>query len=357
MSMAKMKMNELKLNELKLTELPPQNSATPWPTRNWPTGAAPQAPGFAAAVDAVWDLPDGAGATLALLVAHHGEIVCERYADGVDATTALQSWSMAKSITHALAGLLVGDGVLDIDAPILAPEWQTPGDPRAAITARHLLDMRSGLSWVEDYVDGSVSDVIPMLFGAGSADVAHFAADKPLEHAPGSVFYYSSGTTNLLARHLGRLVGGGAAGMAQFMAQRLFGPLGMSSATPKFDDAGTFKGSSFCFCSARDFARFGHLFLRDGLWEGRRLLPPGWVDYARTMTFREPVDKHRHYGAHWWIADDGQTFYASGYETQRIIVAPAHDAIVVRLGNTPAAFGALVGDRVLALLDALPDAG
>ena len=357
-----------------LPELPRQHAATAWPTREWPSREWPsqewpaqerpaqdragRGAALAAATAAVWDLPAGAGATLALLVVHRGAIIYERYAPGTHAATSLPSWSMAKSITQALAGMLVHDGRLDIDAPIDALEWRAPGDPRAAITTRHLLEMRSGLAWVEDYVDRGVSDVIEMLWGSGSGDVAHYAAVKPLAHAPGSFFYYSSGTTNILARHLGDLVGGGRGdAMAQFMAARLFQPLGMTTATPRFDAAGTFIGSSFCFCSARDFARFGLLFLRDGVWDGRRLLPAGWVDYARTMTFREPVAPHGNYGAQWWIADDGATFYASGYETQRIVVAPARDAIVVRLGTTPAAFGALVGERVLAVLETLPAVG
>ena len=364
---------------MKLPELPQQPQAVPWPTRQWRSArAVAPAERFDAATSALWDLPEGAGATLALLVVQHGVIVYERYAEGVDANTPLRSWSMAKSVTQALAGMLVLDGKLDINAPINPPEWQGAQDPRAAITTRHLLEMRSGLAWNEDYVDRGVSDVMEMLWGSGSEDVAHFAAAKPLVHTPGSVFYYSSGTTNILARHLGALVsdrpvgqaplgdaplgdaplgdrsGASEASMLRYMRERLFAPLGMTSATPKFDAAGTFIGSSFCFCTARDFARFGLLFLRDGIWDGQRLLPEGWVDYTRTMTHREQVEPHSHYGAQWWIADDEVTFYASGYETQRIVVAPHRDSLVVRLGNTPGEFGPSVALRVLAVLEALP---
>lgn len=362
---------------MSLPPLPTQRADVPWPTQRWAT-AQPQTnrARFTASAQALWDLPEGAGHTQALLVVQEGSIVYEHYADGIDESTTLQSWSMAKSITQALTGLLVKDGRLDIDAPVAAREWQAAGDPRAAITTRHLLAMRSGLAWNEDYVDAGVSDVIEMLFASGKSDVAHFAAAKPLAHAPGSVFYYSSGTTNILARHLGVVVGGavvgrgvvgggslrdevvgevndGGAGMLTFMRERLFAPLGMNSATPRFDDCGTFIGSSFCFCTAQDFARFGLLYLRDGVWDGQRLLPVGWVDQARSISFRETAEANRHYGAQWWIADDETTFYASGYETQRIVVSPQKDALIVRLGQTPAAFGPMVDQRLFALLETL----
>jgi CubicO group peptidase (beta-lactamase class C family) len=127
--------------------------------------------------------------------------------------------------------------------------------------------MTSGLRFVEDYVDDSISHCIDMLFGAGQADVAGYAAALPLDHPPDSVFNYSSGTTNIVSRIVGNAVGGGEAAMRAFMEAELFGPLGMTSADPRFDAAGTFIGSSFLYCTARDFARFGQLYLGDGVWE------------------------------------------------------------------------------------------
>ena len=154
--------------------------------------------------------------------------------------------------------------------PAAVPEWLAAGDPRRAITLQQLLEMRSGLRFAEDYVDAGVSDVIEMLFGTGQHDVAAFAADFPLDHAPGTVWSYSSGTTNIVSRIVGDVVGGGEAGHARASSsERLFGPLGMASADPRFDDAGTFVGSSFLYATARDFARFGYLYLRDGVWDGR----------------------------------------------------------------------------------------
>ena len=241
---------------------------------------------------------------------------------------------MAKSMLHAVVGLLVKDGRLDLDAPADVPEWSAPGDPRHAITVRHLLAMRDGLDFAEDYVDDRTSDVIAMLFGDGQADMAHFAADRPLAAAPDTRFNYSSGTTNIISAVVARQLGPGAPYEA-FLHERLFGPLGMASARPEFDAAGTWVASSYVRATARDFARFGLLYLRDGVWDGTRLLPEGWVDYGRTIESVDPEDGP--YGAHWWgvAGDTLGTFRASGYEGQSITICPALDLIVVRLGKTP----------------------
>ena len=195
------------------------------------------------------------GLSLALLLMHRGEVVFERYGTQpdtifgpggpVDADTTLISWSMAKSITHAAVGLLVGDGLLELDRPAAVPSWR--GTPKESITLQDLLDMRSGLEWVEDYVDDQVSHCIEMLFGAGQHDMAAYAAALPVVAAPGSTWNYSSGTTNIICRIVGDVVGGGREGMEAFLAERLFGPAGMTSAIPKFDTAGTFVGSSYVY--------------------------------------------------------------------------------------------------------------
>jgi len=246
---------------------------------------------------------------------------------------------MAKSITQALVGLAVGEGLLDVHAPADAPVWRGAGDPRAAITLDHLLRMSSGLAWVEDYSPDNPSDVIDMLFGKGAGDVAAFAEATPLAHQPGTFFYYSSGATNIVCACLGRALAARGPAMEAFMHERLFGPLGMASAMPRFDEAGTFIGSSFCFCTPRDFARFGLLYLRDGMWEGRRLLPEGWVDYARTPTFQQAgAEADGRYGAHWWLDIAGPgSFSANGYEGQHIVLCPDRDLIIVRHGATPTA--------------------
>jgi CubicO group peptidase (beta-lactamase class C family) len=250
---------------------------------------------------------------------------------------------VAKSVTHALAGLLVLDGKLDLHAPADVPEWRSAGDPRGAVTLDQLLRMSSGLKFTEAYVPGEPSDVIEMLFGTGQADTAAFAASFPLAHPPDDFFSYSSGTTNIVSRCLARALGGSGAAFEAFMRERLFDPLGMTSATARFDAAGTFIGSSFVFATARDFARFGQLYRQDGVWEGRRLLPEGWVRYARTPTFQQEGCIDGPYGAHWWLDLAGPgSFSANGYEGQYIVVSPHRDLVLVRHGVTPEADQPLV---------------
>ena len=325
------------LNAPTRTELPPlpdQARGTPWPTEAWPQ-AAPGADVAAASLDAGVDRlfaanpNDATGETLALAVVHRGRLVLEQYADGKTADDTFISWSMAKSILHAYVGVLVGSGRLDPEAPAAVPEWAGPGDPRAAITLEQLLRMVDGLDFIEDYVDGENSNVIDMLFQSGKEDVAAYVARCPAAHPPGTVWNYSSGTSNVVSRIVGAAVAAGGEDMAAFMQRTLFDPLGMRSATARFDAAGTFIGSSFVFATARDFAKFGLLYLRDGVWDGKRLLPSGWVDHARRVT---PASNGE-YGAHWWLATDGSgVFHASGYQGQYIAVVPDRDLVVVRLG-------------------------
>lgn len=321
---------------MSLIPLPAQPAGTPWPTFAWPDGE-PLAGPAAAHLDSAF-APDSLGRigrTDALLVVRGGRIVYERYGAGLSAANTFPSWSKAKSMTHALTGLLVGDGLVDIHAPADAPEWRGEGDPRGAITLDQLLRMSSGLKFTEEYGPDAPSDVIPMLFGEGQADVAAFAARFPLIHVPGVVMAYSSGTTNIIARALARALDARGPDFEAFMRRRLFEPLGMTSPIPKFDDAGTFIGSSFCFCTARDFARFGLLYLRDGVWEDQRLLPEGWVDHARTRT-PAAHDDAEPYGAQWWLGLGGPgSFSANGYDGQYTVVVPDLDLVLVRHGATP----------------------
>ncbi len=327
-----------------LMALPAQPDAVPWPTEHWarsePDCADPDR--LETLADEIFDLTPAQGVTHALLVVSKGRLCYERYDAGANAFYLQYSWSMAKSVTQALIGLLVRDGRLDLYGPAPVPEWQQ--DERRHITLDQLLRMSSGLAFQEDYVDGVVSDVIPMLMYEGRHDTGAFAAAKPLEHAPGTFWSYASGTTNILCRILKETVGGGASGMLRFMNDELFEPLGVRTATPKFDTSGTFIGSSYLLAIPQDFARFGLLYLRGGTWDGREILPGEWVDYARSPTFHTDDEC---YGAHWWMnpANPAQ-FYASGYDGQRILCDPVRDLIIVRLGRTPAEEVDYVWDRV-----------
>ena len=322
---------------MRLADLPSQPVGVAWPTRDWLLGTLPSRHPAAAMLQEVFE-PEGVaevGETDAILVVQGGRLIVESYGPGRGPGDTCHSWSMAKSITHALVGLLVKDGRLDIHASADAPEWRGPGDPRAAITLDQLLRMSSGLKFTEIYVPGESSDVIEMLFGRGQDDVAAFAAAFPLAHAPDTVWSYASGTSNIVSRCAARALGESGPAFEQWMRERLFGPLGMTSALPKFDTAGTFIGSSFCFCTPRDFARFGLLYLRDGVWEGERLLPEGWVDYARTKT-PSSGGADGTYGAHWWLDTAGPgSFSANGYDGQYIGIVPDLDLVIVRNGRTP----------------------
>ena len=280
------------------------------------------------------------GRSLARVVMQSGEVVFERYGTQpdtmfgpggpVDADTTLISWSMAKSITHAAVGILVGDGLLDPAAPAPVPSWK--GTEKETITLQHLLNMKSGLQFVEDYVDEGVSNCLEMLYGAGAADMAAYAAGLPLIHEPGAVWNYSSGTTNIISRIVGDLVGD----MEVFLRDRLFGPSGMHSAIPKFDEVGTFVGSSYVYATARDFGKFGELYRNDGVAaDGTRVLPVGWRDHARTQAAFDP-EENLGYGAQWWLLPDFPGSYCChGYEGQRVIVLPDAELVLVHLGKVP----------------------
>ncbi len=337
-----------------LVALPPQPAGVAWPTHDWPTAALP-AGADAAAVDAALaacDRVDPAlGETRAVVVVQGGRIVAERYMRGYAATTRLVSWSMAKSITQALVGIAVKQGRVDIDRAMGHPRWPA-GDARNAVTWRQWLQMVDGLDYHEIGMRDPVrNDAARMLFGDGRLDVAAFAASLAQIHPAGSHWNYNTAGIELIDDALGRVFAPGAgaaerrARVAGLLRDELFAPLGMSSALPEFDAAGTFLGGSLVYATARDFARFGLLYLRDGVWDGRRVLPAGWVDFART---RGPAPNGATYGAGWWITPpagdaarphaltpDGPSdlFTAQGHEGQIITVVPSKDLVVVRLGR------------------------
>jgi CubicO group peptidase (beta-lactamase class C family) len=363
----------------KLVPLPHQPDDVPWPTTAWPTASLPAGiatPAFERALAAV-DARDAAlGETRAIVVIHRGKLVAERYMAGYTAETPLLSWSMAKSVTQALVGIAVRRGLVDIDKPMGNTHWRSD-DPRAAIPWRAWLNMVDGQKYSEiGAPDPTRNDAARMLFGEGRLDVAAFAASLPLAHPPGSHWNYNSAGINLIADALGRaLVPVGDANMRRarmfaLMKGELFDAIGMTSAEPEFDRTGTFIGSAFVYATARDWAKFGYLYLRDGVWDGRRILPEGWVDFARTKTTAGDCDI---YGAGFWITasegagkpfpslvQDGprDLFIAQGHEGQLVVIVPSKDLVVVRLGlfDDRKGFGAL-GAWVSAIVTAFPDVG
>jgi len=276
--------------------------------------------------------------TRAVVVLHEGRLKAERYAPGFGPHTPMLGWSLSKSASHALVGLAVRQHGLDPHAPVGFSEWAADG--RAAITAEHLLRMTSGLAFDES--PSLWNDVNTMLFL--TADMAAFAAERPLEHPPGSHWSYASGSSLLIHRLLRRHLGDAA--YHRFPRDALFDPIGADSALWETDSAGTFVGSSYLYMSARDWARLGLLYLRDGVWNGTRLLPEGWAADACKPTAVAPGGR---YGSHWWVnggagralhersfpALPGDMCWASGFEQQWVILVPGHDLVIVRLGVTP----------------------
>ena len=271
------------------------------------------------------------GTPFAFVVLHEGKVVAERYREGLDAHTRLLSWSMAKSFTNALAGVMYGDGLVDVFAPTGIPEWQ--GDERAAITLNDLMQMQSGLQWNEDY--GNRSDVNLMLHR--EKDMGLYALDKPLEHKPGTFWYYSSGSTNIVMRYLR----GKFASDKEFLTyyrERLFAPLGIHNPVFEPDMSGTPVGSSYLYITAREFASLGQLYLDDGVFQGQRILPEGWVDYTVTPA----SDSKDGYGSFFWLNKDKfwpdipeDMFNCQGHDGQEIFIIPSKDLVVVVLGYSP----------------------
>ena len=271
------------------------------------------------------------GTPFAFVVLHEGAIVAERYREGITADTRLLSWSMGKSFTNALVGLMAGDGLVDIHAPMDIPQWQD--DNRKAITLNDLMQMQSGLEWNEDY--GNRSDVNLMLHR--EEDMGLFALSKPLMAKPGTHWYYSSGSTNIVMRYLR----GKFASDTEFLTyirSRLFEPLGIRNACFEPDMSGTPVGSSYLYVTARDYARFGQLYLDDGLVGPTRILPEGWVSYTATPA----SDSQGGYGAFFWLNQNKKCpdapedmFSCQGHDGQEIYIIPSRDLVVVVLGYSP----------------------
>jgi CubicO group peptidase (beta-lactamase class C family) len=302
--------------------------------------------------------------TRAVVVVWRGRIIAERYAPGFGPAMPLAGWSLGKGIASALAAILVRDGKLDVDKPGLFAEWQGEGDPRAGITLDHLLRMTSGLDF--DAPHGRIlSDVRKMLFRKG--DAARYARARPSIAPPGESWIYGSGSSILVSELIRRASGEGHAERFNFPRRALFAPLGMASAVLEPDAAGTFLAAAFAYASARDWARFGLFLLRDGVWEGRRILPQGWLRYSVT-----PTDvSDGQYGAHFWrrvpgflrpyytprrsLPDDG--FYMLGHDGQMVAMIPSRDLVVVRLGLSRRRNAWDPDELVADVLKALPGGG
>jgi CubicO group peptidase (beta-lactamase class C family) len=325
------------------------------PTAPWPDGECSSPPSAPLTQVLADDALAGPGLR-AVLVIDRGQLVAERYGAGFSAQTPLLGWSMSKTVIAGLIGMLIKDGKLTLDQSGFWPA----GDGRERIKLSDLLAMSSGLHFNEAY--GAVSDVTAMLYLR--PDMAAFAHDQPLDHPPGEVWSYSSGTAVLLSRIMQDAAG---ANSADFVAQRLFKPLGMTSATMEADEHGTLVGSSYTFATAHDWARYGQFLLQDGVWKDTRLLPEGYV--AMMATPVKASGGQYGMGQTWlWGSDAAHPgenpdtafgippdiFYLSGHDGQTVAVIRSRQLVIVRLGLTPGALRYSPQPLIKAILAATP---
>lgn len=290
-------------------------------------------------VDHAFDEPSGKPSrrTRAILVVYKGEIIAEKYAEGFDQNSPQMGWSMTKSLTNAFMGHLVLKGSLKMASNAAIWEWRQ--DERKFITMDHLMRMSSGLQWKENY--SGPSSATNMLFKTRFMGI--YAADNKLRYKPGEVFYYSSGTTNILSRLIRQVYNEDR--YYRYPYEELFYKIGMYSLVMEPDAGGTYVGSSYSYATARDWARFGLLFLNNGVWNGEQLLPEDWVKYSTTPTTGA---KRGEYGAQFWLnaGESGNTsnrmypdvptdlYWADGFEGQNVFILPSRQLVVVKLSQT-----------------------
>jgi CubicO group peptidase (beta-lactamase class C family) len=322
----------------------PDPSTQPWPMGDVlpqePLPAVIDAAKLKAAVNAAFQPAEGL--TAAFVVTWKGRLIAERYGEGLTAQTPLEGWSMGKSVTATLFGILVKDGVYDLDQPAPIPEWQTPGDPRAKIRISDILHMSSGLRirapQDPDYdPTGPYPDHVYLYTGGGNS--FHYAATRPLQWPPNTVGRYHN-TDPVLISYLIRLgIEKRGDDYLSFPQRALFDKVGIRTMVIETDPFGNFLGQGYEVGSGRDWARLGNLYLQDGVWNGERILPEGYTKFVSTPAPAWVADKRPIYGAFFWLNSDGRypiprdAYYMSGAGGQTTLMIPSHDLVVVRLGH------------------------
>jgi CubicO group peptidase (beta-lactamase class C family) len=283
------------------------------------------------------------GDVFAFMVVHKGIPVVEAYKPQFNRKTRFLSWSMAKSFINAMVGILVKQGKLDVMQPTGIDEWK--GDERNKITLNNLMQMQSGLKWNEDY--GNLSDVTLMLHC--ESDMAHFAMDRPVAYPAGTHWYYSSGATNIVSCLIRRQFSNDSSYYV-FANNQLFNKIGAPDAVFEVDPTGTRIGSSYLYATARDYARFGLLFENDGVFNGERILPEGWVKYSTSVASASDGK----YGSFFWLnrgkslpSAPEDMFACDGHDGQHIYILPTQQLVVVVLGYSPTSKGGIDTNRLL----------
>ena len=299
----------------------------------------PSDPGLKAALDHAFEEPATPPfrRTKAVVVVHDGAVIAERYADGIGIDTPLLGFSMTKSVVNAVLGILTQQGRISPSLPAPIAEWRGAADPRREIEVEHLMRMTSGLAL--DETNSGFDPASQMVYLHN--DMAGFAAKAAILAPPGTRWAYSSPTTQLLARIIRDIVGGPEQTLA-FAWRELFNPLGMRNVTLEFDATGTLQGSSYMLASARDWARFGLLYLNDGVIGGRRILHEDWVDFSAAATldtdygagFWTNRSEHEHAKGRVRLGIPRDAFFASGDLGQRVVILPSQHLVIVRLGDS-----------------------
>ncbi len=298
--------------------LPAQAKCVPWPTTQWPTGPIPPGVDPNAVADTGRQML-ASGAT-SVVVVYAGRVVYEDYAAGHGPNVVEPSFSMSKSFTSTVIGLLVQQGKLHLDARAPVREWSGASDPHRAITLRNILNMSSGLQWNEIYSDVPGSDVMQMVLR--EPDEAAYVIAKPLAHAPGTYWNYSTGDTAVLGRIISRTVHVAGPSYEQYLHTTLLDPLGITPVSIGFDQTGDWAAGWSTNMSTRNFAKLGLLYLRNGVWAGSQFLSPKWVEFVRTPS---PADAG--YGGQFWLQPDG-SFRMVGLYGQAVHIVPQSDLIV-----------------------------
>ena len=345
----------------------PDPSTQPWPMGDaLPREALPaglDAAKVKQAVDAAFE--PAAGMTAAFVVTWKGRLIAERYGDGISRQTPLESWSMGKSVTASLMGVLIRQGVYDLGQPAPIPEWQGAGDLRAKIRIADLLRMSSGLRirapQDPDYdPSGPYPDHVYLY--TGGINAFQYAATRPLQWPPGTVGRYRN-TDPVLVNYLVRLgVERRGEEYLSFPQRALFDKIGIRTMVLETDPYGNFLTQGYELASGRDWARLGNLYLQDGMWNGERILPEGYVRFVSSLAPAWAADHRPVYGGFFWLNGDGsfpvprETYYMAGAGGQFALVVPSHDLVVVRLGHYRggAAGSDALGKALALLMQAVP---
>lgn len=321
----------------------PDPARTAWPMGDvMPTGPMPAGVDMArvkAAVDAAFD---PAAMTGAFVVTYKGRIIAERYGDGISPTTALESWSMGKSLSGTLMGILIRQGVYTLDQPAPIPEWQTPGDPRQKIRIRDILNMSSGLRIIAPQ-DPDYDEAGPypdhLYYYTGSIDSYKYAATRPQQWEPAQVGRYRN-TDPVLTNYMVRMaVEKQGLDYHSWPQRALFDKLGIRTFVLDTDPYGNFLTHGYESASGRDWARIANLYLQDGMWRGERILPAGYASFVGALAPAWVADKRPQYGALFWVNGDGawpapkEMYFMSGVGGQQVMIIPSHQLAVVRLGH------------------------